>query len=125
MLPSYIAVGFDGAFGAIARVALSKILPNVIFGIPFQILFVNILGCFLMGILTELITLNLPISQNLKYFLISGFLGGFTTFSAFSFEFGSLFEKSDYLAAIFYATLSFGLSIGLFFVGTKIIRIFS
>ena len=46
MVVHYIAVGVGGAIGAIIRIALSKILPSTIIGIPFQLLVINSLGCF-------------------------------------------------------------------------------
>lgn len=120
----YFAVGCGGALGAIARVALSKLLPATILGIPFSILGINVLGCLVMGILVEVMALYLPVSETTRYFLISGLLGGFTTFSAFALEFGLLFEKSQYFSAIIYASLSVILSISLFFLGIKIVRFF-
>ena len=125
MISHYVATGLGGAIGAITRITMSKILPTTILGIPCYILFVNILGCLIMGLLTELMALHWSMSDNMKYFLVSGFLGGFTTFSAFALEFGLLFEKHEYKSAIIYATLSFVLSIVFFFTGIKIIRLFS
>ncbi len=46
---SYICVGIGVAAGAIARVALSRILPSFILNIPLKILCVNVIGCFVMG----------------------------------------------------------------------------
>ena len=125
MISHYIATGLGGAVGAITRIYLGKTLPSTILGIPFNIMCVNILGCLIMGLLTELMTLHWSIPDNTKYFLVSGFLGGFTTFSTFALEFGLLFEKQEYISAIIYATLSFTLSIIFFFTGIKIIRLFS
>ena len=64
-------------------------------------------------------------SINTKHFLIQGFLGGFTTFSAFALEFGLLHDEGTDIIAIVYAILSVVLSLTLFFVGLKFIRIFS
>ncbi|MDR1057496.1 MAG: CrcB family protein [Coxiellaceae bacterium] len=107
----YIATGLGGA---IIRVALGKILPLTVMGLPFYILIVNILGCFVMGLLTELMTVYWSISDNMRYFLISGILGGFTTFSAFALEFGLLCEKHQYIMAIIYASLSISFTISSF-----------
>jgi CrcB protein len=125
MLSHYIFVGLGGAFGSIARVALSKIIPATFLGMPLPILGVNILGCFVIGLLTEFFALHSAFPDNLRYLLIAGFLGGFTTFSTFALEFGLLYEKHLYIAAICYATLSFVLSIIFFFLGIKLIRLFS
>jgi CrcB protein len=125
MMSHYIATGLGGAIGAIIRVAIGKILPLTIMGVPFYILGVNILGCFVMGFLTELMALHWAVPDNIRYFLIAGVLGGFTTFSAFALEFGLLCEKNQYAIAVTYATLSLALTILAFFVGVVIVRIFS
>jgi len=121
----YIFVGLGGASGAIARVALSRILPSFVLTIPFKILFINVIGCFAMGLLVEALALYWSASIDTRHFLVQGFLGGFTTFSAFSLEFGLLFEKGLHGSAIVYALLSMVLSIVFFFAGMKMIRIFA
>jgi fluoride exporter len=125
LISHYIATGLGGAIGATIRVALGKLLPLTIMGVPFYILGINIIGCFIMGLLTELMALHWSASDNLRYFLITGILGGFTTFSAFALEFGLLYEKHQYILAVTYAALSVILAILSFFAGMIIIRIFS
>ena len=123
MLIHYILTGIGGAIGAISRVAASQLFPENIYGIPAQILFINVLGCFFMGALTEGAALHFSISDNMKYFLISGFLGGFTTFSSFALEVGNLTEKNDYYLAIIYILASVTLSITCFFGAVKLVKI--
>lgn len=123
MLIHYILTGLGGAIGAISRVAASQLFPENIYGIPAQILFINVLGCFFMGALTEGAALYFSISDNMKYFLISGFLGGFTTFSSFALEVGALTEKNDYHLAIIYILASVTLSLICFFSAVKLVRI--
>jgi len=123
MITHYIVVGLGGALGSIFRVALSTILPSSVMGIPLQIMMINLLGCFTIGILSELINLHWSAADNIKYFLIPGFLGGFTTFSSFALEFGSLFEKDKFMLAFTYVILSVVLGLSMFFVGVKLIKI--
>jgi len=123
MILEYLLIGLGGALGAIFRVALSNILPYSAFNIPIYIMLINIIGCFLMGAISELLGLYWSASLNMKYFLISGLLGGFTTFSAFALEFGLLIEKGQYLESAFYILLSVMLSLIAFFVGFKIIKL--
>jgi CrcB protein len=69
-------------------------------GFPYGTLSVNILGSFIMGLLSIIILERMNgESQYLRAFLLIGFLGGFTTFSSFSFETFNLFENGDILKA--------------------------
>ncbi|MBE2984297.1 CrcB family protein [Campylobacter sp. RM9344] len=89
-----ILVGFGGFFGAIFRYGLD-ILINKIFitSFPLSILFINSLGSFFIGVL-----FSLKFDPSLKFFLITGLLGGFTTFSTFSYQTVTLFSKDPILA---------------------------
>jgi CrcB protein len=120
----YLYVGLGGAIGAVLRVLLSSVLPAEAFNIPLKILIINVLGCFLMGILTNLFNVNIYASLNMKHFLIQGLLGGFTTFSAFSLEFFLLYEKGMHILAIIYAAFSVAVSFIFFFIGLKFIKLF-
>lgn len=115
----YLMVGLGGALGAMLRVFFSKLLPAHIMGLPTYILLVNIIGCFLIGLLVEALPAIWPGSDNMRYFLVSGLLGGFTTFSAFALEFGFLVERNQMLLAMLYAALSVALCLFAFFVGLK------
>ena len=81
----YAAAG--GAIGTVARH-----LANVGFGrwlgagFPWSTLFVNVVGGFLMGVLIEALALRFQGSLELRTFIATGILGGFTTFSAFSMD---------------------------------------
>src|SRR5579872_3242514 len=83
----YFFVGLGGALGAIARILVARAAPSFLFGVPLAIFCVNVIGCFALGVLTEIFALYWNASLNARHFLIQGFLGGFTTFSAFSMEF--------------------------------------
>lgn len=115
----YLSIAFGGALGSVTRVALAGVFPANFLNIPLQILLINILGCFVMGFLVETLAWH-SIPDNFRYFLISGFLGGFTTFSAFALEFGLLFQKQLYFSAVSYVILSVLLSIIAFFLGKSI-----
>lgn len=123
MALNYFLIGLGGALGAITRVAMGKLLPLAILGVPTYILFINIIGCFFMGIISEALALyGTTTTAGLHYLLVSGFLGGFTTFSAFAFEFALLYEKNEYLLALIYILLSVGLSLIAFFFGAKAVQ---
>ena len=123
MSNSFLWVGLGGAAGAIARFGLMRILPAYFLSLPLKICLVNIVGCFLIGSLTEFMGFYGNLSINIRYFLVQGFLGGFTTFSAFALEFGLLYEKGLHWVALSYAIFSVVLSISFFFFGSKIVRV--
>lgn len=125
MWSHYLAVGVGGAFGSMTRLFLSRLLPATLFTyLPFSILCVNVLGCFAMGALTEWLSLYAVQNSTLKIFLTTGFLGGFTTFSAFSLEFGLLCQRNLYGWALCYAAGSVVASLIGFWLGLRLIRIF-
>ena len=116
----YLFIGVGAALGGILRVALGKLFLTPIYGIVTPILLINVLGCFIMGIITAL---SVMLPDNLRLFIIPGFLGGFTTFSSFALEFGLLYEKNLHYPAFIYAGLTILLSILSFFIGLKLMRL--
>ncbi len=124
MMTHYFWIGLGGAFGAIARAILGSLLPVQLSGIPLQIIVVNVIGSGVMGILAEAMALYWSPPEALRYFLIAGFLGGFTTFSSFAFETGLLVERHEIFLAILYVTLSVALSLAAFFLGMRLVRLF-
>jgi CrcB protein len=107
-------VGIGGFFGSILRYLIShyvNISSQTIF--PFGTLTVNLAGSFLVGIFIAA-ALQGDLSKSMRLLLATGFCGGFTTFSSFSYEFFSLFQHEHTVYALLYAAASFIL--GLFFV---------
>ena len=91
-------------------------------GFPFGTLFVNVLGSFIMGCLIETMALKWSPSPEMRVFLITGFLGAFTTFSTFSLDVALQIEKGAYMAAASYIAISVILSIGGLFLGLSGMR---
>lgn len=99
-----------------SRMLISRLLPEELYSIPLQVVFVNILGCFFMGAVAS----HVHLPDYIKYFLITGFLGGFTTFSAFALDVALLLEKKLLLHSLAYTTVTIVFSIASFFSGAKI-----
>jgi fluoride exporter len=114
----WVAVG--GAIGSSARYGVNLIAPRVVGeGFPWATIFVNILGSFLMGYLTALFSVKYCDDINLRLFLTTGLLGGFTTFSAFSLDFVNLMQRGEMTLAAGYAVGSVVLSIFAVLIGFK------
>lgn len=67
---------------------------------------VNVLGCLLIGLFMGIFTQNFQFNQNLKLLLITGFCGGYTTFSAFAIENFTLIQNQNYGTALIYILAS-------------------
>ncbi len=111
MLGSLIQVAAGGALGASARYAVNTAFARAIGpGFPWATLAVNVAGSFLMGVLV--IWLARRGEQHLAPLLMTGVLGGFTTFSAYSLDVVTLWERGQAGAAAAYALGSVVLSVG-------------
>jgi len=99
------------------------------FGAQFPVgtLVVNVGGGLAMGLIAGWLAFRaeLPWSQELRLFLTTGILGGFTTFSAFSLDAMTLVERGDYATAALYVVASVVFSIAALAVGLAVIRSFS
>lgn len=111
-----------GAIGAAARYATGVGVARVfgVTGFPLGVLTVNVVGSFLMGVLV--VWLARRGLTHLTPFLLTGILGGFTTFSAFSLEAVTLFERGQVGQAALYVLLSVVLSIAGLVAGLWLMR---
>lgn len=122
-MPVVLWVALGGGIGAAARYGVNVWSGRVLGAeFPWHTLIVNVLGCFIMGLLTGLLALKLNLSQEARAFLTTGILGGFTTFSAFSLDTALLMERKAMLAAGAYAGASVLFSILAVFAGLFLIR---
>lgn len=84
---------------------------------PWATLSVNLIGCFLIGVIYAISEKSIQGGENLKLFLATGFCGGFTTFSAFAMENFQFIKQEATTTAIVYIALSVVLGIILTFLG--------
>ena len=123
MFSTIAAIAAGGAVGAVLRhgvnIAAFKLFGD---GFPWGTLTVNILGSFIMGALIVLFAHIWQPSQTVKVFLITGLLGAFTTFSTFSLDVSTLWERGDMLATAGYVIGSVVLSVGALFLAMALVR---
>lgn len=118
-----LAIALGGAVGALARYFLSSQVTHLLGpGFPWGILIVNVLGCFAMGIIAEMAALSWNLSHEMRAFLTTGILGGFTTFSAFALDTAVLTERGDLTGAMLYVAGSVGGSLAALFFGLYVAR---
>ncbi|KHA53627.1 fluoride efflux transporter CrcB [Sulfitobacter geojensis] len=122
MFSTMLLVAFGGALGAALRflsgVAVLRLTGPAEF--PVAIITVNVIGSFLMGVFV-VVAAHRGLTH-LSPFVMTGILGGFTTFSAFSLETVTLMERGAFGAAAIYVALSVGLSIAALMAGLWLAR---
>ncbi len=98
----YLLVAVGGMIGAVSRYALGGWISDATAGrFPYGTLAVNVIGCLIIGFFLTLGYEKFSWSPELRVFIAVGILGGFTTFSTFSFETVSLLRESSYYLAMF------------------------
>lgn len=119
----FLIVFLGGGLGAAARHGVNLLSAQLVgTAYPWGTFSINVLGSLLIGVLAEWLALHSHLSASLRLFLITGILGGFTTFSAFSLEVGLLHARGATLAAVMYATLSVVCAVGAMFIGMYVVR---
>ena len=104
-------IGLGGAVGSVFRYLVGAFVQRSAHtGFPAGTLAVNVLGCFLIGVLAQHY-MNVQTHPNMRAALITGFCGGFTTFSAFSLETVGLLRGGEYGKTAAYLVLSVSLSV--------------
>src|SRR5262249_24301117 len=90
--------------------------------IPWGTLAVNVVGCLAMAVIAGAADARLGLHPDMRLFLMTGILGGFTTFSAFALDFARLMESQGALVATGYILASVGLSVGSAGLGLALAR---
>jgi CrcB protein len=115
MLNNILLVGLGGGLGSILRYLCQRSLNA---GFPYGTLLVNVLGCFIIGLFWGLFTRHLDESKRL--FLVTGFCGGFTTFSSFTYEGVQLILENRWFTFAIYTVISITVGLLATFLGFKL-----
>ncbi len=118
-----LLVAAGGAVGSVLRYLVGLwTLRSFGPSFPWGTLTVNITGSFLIGVLAEVIARKFGASAEMRVFLITGILGGYTTFSAFSLDAITLLERGEPVTALIYVASSVLLSALAVFAGLALMR---
>lgn len=120
MLKNIILVAFAGALGALCRYGLVNYIGGRLF--PWGTLVVNVLGSLLMGLAFVYIMERAAFPAEFKPLIMTGFLGAFTTYSAFSLEAWQLFDRGELFSALAYIIGTTLLCILALFIGVLMAR---
>ena len=122
---NYLLVFIGGGLGAILRYVLT-VTSGKAFGtnFPWGTFIINITGSTVMGLIAGYLAFKGEASQSLRLFIMTGVLGGYTTFSAFSLDAGLLYERGEIGLALAYVLGSVLLAIAGLFAGLAIVRSF-
>ena len=120
----FLGAGLGGAVRHAVNVGCGRLCGAEF---PWGILVINVTGCLTMGLIAGWLAFKsqLAWSQDLRLFLTTGVLGGYTTFSAFSLDFATLWERGAHSYAIVYVLASVVLSLAAVFLGLTIVRMMS
>lgn len=116
-----LVVALGGGIGACLRYLIGLIPLKEPFVFPVKTLVINLLGCFVIGLVASLALKNSSLSSKLVLFVKTGLCGGFTTFSTFALETETLIKTGQSGLAILYVALSVVAGVGLAFAGQVIV----
>jgi len=117
----WVAIG--GALGSSLRFVSSSFFNLFFPNLPIGTLFVNVLGSFIIGLLINALEMRIASEIFIRYFLIIGVLGSYTTFSAFSYEVIELYNNKKLILSIIYVFVSVFSCIVAAYVGYNINKI--
>lgn len=121
----WLMIALGGALGSVARyAAVGYLTPMLNYRFPFGTFVVNMLGSFLIGVAYVMLVEKAALSSEWRLFFITGILGGFTTFSAFSLEILQMWQEGHVLQSMLYATSSVVLGLLFAYIGMQLTQKF-
>lgn len=118
-----LIIGLGGFIGTIVRFLIgSWIEKSFASSFPLATILVNLIGCFLIGMVSGYFTQKLGDQTQLFFFLTVGVLGGFTTFSAIAMDSQVFIENGEYLKMLTYVSVQAILGIALCLIGYNLIK---
>ena len=124
MYRNLLFIGIGSFIGGICRYLLQQFVQNNYpSSIPYGTLIVNIIGCFVIGIVYELSGRGNLLSPEMRLFLATGICGGFTTFSSFAYENVSMVLDGEFLYPLLYILMSVVIGFGAVHAGILIIKL--
>lgn len=116
-----LVVALGGGIGACLRYLIGLIPLKESFTFPVKTLFINLLGCFVIGLIAAIAAKTTSLSPRTVLFIKTGLCGGFTTFSTFALETETLLKTGHIGLAILYVALSVVVGVGLAFAGQIVV----
>ncbi len=124
MVKLFFIIGLGGAIGSFLRYCTGLLFAKWhLSAFPYATLTVNITGCFIIGLLFSSSEKYQWLSVNWRLFLITGFCGGFTTFSTFAYENIKLLQEGNTTYFILYSIISYAVSLLAVVAGSNIIKL--
>ena len=117
-----VAVALGGAVGSVARYAVALAITRIPNGFPWGILVANVAGCFLIGAIGQWCDLAAVVPAWLRPLVITGFLGGLTTFSSFGYDTLRLIHAGEHAAAAGNVVANLLLGLGAVWLGMLVVR---
>ena len=123
-MKDFFIVFAGGGLGSMARLGIGKLCKSWSPGFPLATLTANFLSCFIFGLVLMLGVNRINLNYNLKLLLITGFCGGFSTYSAFTFETVEIFKNGQQGLALFNILINFAMSVSGLYLGSLAVKSF-